>query len=309
MGQGMCVFKNAMIYQIGEHWSATAADAEQALQSLRFVPCTATQEKSVGFVPPRGDEHGLLLESVGGQWIAMLQIELRAVPANVVRREAEVRIAALEAESGRKPGKKQRRDILDDVRMALLPQAFSREIRVPLWIDPAERRLLVDAASQSRSDEAVSALIKALPGLSVSLLHTAITPQSAMTQWLLAESSDEWPGALAVERDGVLKALGEEPACIRYTRHSLMSEDVREHVRHGRLPVQLAMSWDGVVSFVLTETMQLKRLRFLDGTDEADREDRFDADVALATGTLTPLIEGLIEALGGRLMAADQAAQ
>jgi len=44
------------------------------------------------------------------------------------------------------------------------------------------------------------------------------------------------------------------------------------------------------------------------GTDK--KEDRFDADVALSTGLLGPLIDSLIEALGGEMelgaAAADQ---
>jgi len=59
------------------------------------------------------------------------------------------------------------------------------------------------------------------------------------------------------------------------------------------------------VAFVLTETLQLKKVQFLDGvmddsgTDK--KEDRFDADVALSTGLLSPLLDSLIEALGGEM--------
>ena len=56
---------------------------------------------------------------------------------------------------------------------------------------------------------------------------------------------------------------------------------------------------------VLTETLQLKKVQYLDGVmDESGtdkNEDRFDADVALSTGLLGPLIDGLIEALGGEM--------
>jgi recombination associated protein RdgC len=56
-------------------------------------------------------------------------------------------------------------------------------------------------------------------------------------------------------------------------------------------------------------------VQFLDGVmDESGtdkNEDRFDADVALSTGLLGPLIDSLIEALGGEMelgsAAADQA--
>ena len=70
------------------------------------------------------------------------------------------------------------------------------------------------------------------------------------------------------------------------------------------------------MAFVLTDTLQLKKVQYLDGVmDESGtdkNEDRFDADVALSTGLLGPLIDSLIEALGGEMelgaAAADPAA-
>jgi len=151
-------------------------------------------------------------------------------------------------------------------------------------------------------------------GLSVSLIQTVTSPQAAMTQWLLAPTPDEWPSDLTVERETVLKSTGEDAASVRFTRHHLANDDVRKHVLEGKLPTQLALSWDGRVAFVLTDTLQLKKVQYLDGVmDESGdkNEDRFDADVALSTGLLGPLIDSLIEALGGEMelgaAAADQA--
>jgi recombination associated protein RdgC len=108
-----------------------------------------------------------------------------------------------------------------------------------------------------------------------------------------------------VERETVLKSTGEDAASVRFTRHHLGNDDVRKHVMEGKLPTQLALSWDGRVAFVLTETLQLKKVQYLDGVmDESGtdkNEDRFDADVALSTGLLGPLIDSLIEALGGEM--------
>lgn len=38
----------------------------------RFVECGLTQEKSVGWIEPRGVAHSPLVESVGGQWMLKL---------------------------------------------------------------------------------------------------------------------------------------------------------------------------------------------------------------------------------------------
>ena len=66
------------------------------------------------------------------------------------------------------------------------------------------------------------------------------------------------------------------------------------------------MAWNGRVSFLLTDTLQLKKIRFLDGVFKAgaaDDEDRFDADTAIATGEMRKLIPDLIAALGGEVAA------
>jgi recombination associated protein RdgC len=299
------MFKNVMVYRIGEGWNPSLAEVESALQGERFVECGATQDKSVGWTEPRGQEHGPLLESVGGQWIAKLMIESKAVPGSVVRRKLDAQVAEIEAATGRKPGKKEKRQMQDEILLSLLPQAFARQASVLVWVDLKTRRLVLDAGSQGKADEAVSALIKALPGLSLALLQTATTPQAAMTEWLLAPAPEDWPADLCVERECTLKATGEDAASIRYVRHPLANDEVRKHVTEGKLPAQLALSWDGRVAFVLTDTLQLKKVQFMDGVMDdsgTDKdEDRFDADVALSTGLLSPLLDGLVEALGGEL--------
>ncbi len=309
------MFKNVMVYRIGEGFAPTLADVQTALEPVKFVECGASQEKSIGWIPPRGEAYGPLVESVAGQWIMKLMIESKAVPGNVVRRKADERIAEIEATTGRKPGKKEKRELMDEVLLSLLPQAFARQSNVLVWMDLENRRLVLNAGSQGKADEVMSALMTVMGGLSVSLIQTVISPQAAMTQWLLALTPDEWPADLSVERETVLKSTGEDAASVRFTRHHLANDDVRKHVLEGKLPTQLALSWDGRVAFVLTETLQLKKVQYLDGVmDESGtdkKEDRFDADVTLSTGLLGPLIDSLIVALGGEMAlgvaAADQA--
>ena len=305
------MFKNVMVYRIGEGFAPTLAQVQAALEPAQFVECGASQDKSIGWIPPRGEAYGPLIESVGGQWIVKLMIESKAVPGNVVRRKADERIAEIEAATGRKPGKKEKREIMDDALMSLLPQAFARQSTVVVWMDLENRRLVLNSGSQGKADEVISALMNVLGGLSVSLIQTVTSPQAAMTQWLLAPSEDEWPADLTVERETVLKS-GEDAASVRFTRHHLANDDVRKHVMEGKLPTQLALSWDGRVAFVLTDTLQLKKVQFLDGVmDESGtdkNEDRFDGDVALSTGLLGPLLDSLIEALGGEMELGAEAA-
>ncbi len=69
----------------------------------------------------------------------------------------------------------------------------------------------------------------------------------------------------------------------------------------------MGMTWNDRVSFVLTETLQVKRLAFLDilkredGGEDSDRdaEEKFEIDFALMTGELSLLLADLVKVLGG----------
>ena len=297
------MFKNVMAYRIGPDWQMSLAQMEEALARNPFVECSATQDKSVGWVPPRGELYGPLVEAIGGQWILKLQIETKAVPGTVLRRKADERIQEIEATTGRKPGKKESREIREDVLLSLLPLAFAKQSSVTVWFDMDSRWMLTDAASQGKSDEVITALVRVLDGLPLTLLQTTVSPQAAMAQWLLTTNEGELPPAFSIERECVLKSASEDQAMVKYTRHLLATDEVRKHVVEGKLPTQLALSWEGKASFVLTESLVLKKVSYLDGVmdETGDKEDKFDADVILSTGTLGPLLMDLVQALGGEM--------
>ena len=147
------MFKNVMVYAINPAWAQTLASMESGLDKARFVECGLSQEKSIGWTEPRGEANGPLVESVGGQLILKLMTEVKVLPGSVVARKAKDRIAQIEASTGRKPGKKETRDIKDDVRLELMPQAFTKQGTVGVWIDPKAKRLVIDAASSAKADE------------------------------------------------------------------------------------------------------------------------------------------------------------
>jgi recombination associated protein RdgC len=301
------VFKNVMMYRMVSAWEQTTAKLEAALEDGRFVACSGSQDKSVGWVPPRGDEHGPLLEVVAGQWMLKLMVEVKVLPATVVKRKADEQLQHIEATTGRKPGKKEAREIREDARMALLSVAFTKQSNVLVWIDPQARCLVLGAGSQARADEVMTCLVKAADGLAVQLINTQMSPAAAMSMWL---STKEAPHNFSVDRECELKAADESKAVVRYTRHALDTDEVSQHIAAGKVPTRLALTWNGHVSFVLTEALQLKKVALLDvvmegaGAAGDGKDDAFDTDVAIATGELRKLIPDLLEVLGGEVLQA-----
>jgi recombination associated protein RdgC len=297
-----------MIYRLVAGWPTELTALDEVLGKALFTECGASQEKSVGWVEPRGHAHGPMVEVIGGQWLLKLMVEVKVVPGSVVKRKVQDQLDHIESTTGRKPGKKEKREISEDARLSLLPMAFSKQSSVQVWVDPAAGFLLTDAGSQAKADEVMTWLIKAVDGLVVQLVNTQTSPASAMSGWL---STKEAPQSFSVDRECELKASDESRAVVRYTRHALDTDEVSQHIAMGKVPTRLALTWSDRVSFVLTEALQLKKITFLESVFEgaaaspADgKDDNFDADVAIATGELRKLIPDLLEALGGEMVSA-----
>ena len=292
------MFKNIITFRIGADCALPLETIEESLQKMPFVECGLTQERSFGWVPPRGDAHGLMAESIGGQYILRFMTESKAVPASVLARKVKERAAQIEASTGRKPGKKESKELKEEAKQALLPMAFSKLASTTVWIDPKQRMLVIDAGNQSRADEIVTCLVKVLDGFAVTELQTQTSAGVAMAEWL---TTQEPPAGFTIDKECELKATDDTKAVVRYSKHPLDIEEVKQHIATGKVPTKLAMTWDDRVSFVLTEGLQIKNIALLNAVMDGQSQDDggFDTDVTIATGELSRLIPELIEALGG----------
>nr|WP_276598042.1 recombination-associated protein RdgC [Roseateles koreensis] len=289
-----------MVYRIGPTWQAHAQTIEEALEKQVFVECGATQAQSLGWTSPRGVPHAPLVEDIGGHFLLKLMLEQRVLPGSVVKRRVDEMAARIEQETGRKPGKKQGKELKEQATLELLPMAFTKQSSIRVWIAPAQQLLMIDAGSASRAEEVVTLLIKALDGLNLHLIQTAEAPAACMAAWLMDGVP---PAGFTIDRECELKSGDEMKSVVRYARHALDIEEVRQHLTGGKAPTRLAMTWKDRVSFMLTDTFQIKKISFLDlafeGRDSPEKDEAFDADAALATGELSKLIPELIEGLGG----------
>lgn len=276
-----------------------------SLEDNEFMPCSPSQQKSSGWVAPRGEANGALVESIGGQWLLKFAIETKSVPSDMVRKQADAEASQIEATTGRKPGKKETKQLREDALLALLPQAFPKQSAVLVWIDPIHGLIYTDASSQAKVDDVITALVQAARDLQISNVHTVLTPQTAMVGWL-TQDAEYWPEGFNVERACELKSGDEEKSVVKFNRHNVATDEIRKHIAEGKLPTNLAMSFDGRVGFTLTENLRLKKITFLDGVvrDEGD-VDSFDADFLLATGELMRFVPSLLIALGGEVPVAD----
>ena len=308
------MFKNACFFRVAEDFVLPdLAALERVLLKAPFIPCGPTQPESTGWVAPRGNKSKVMAESIGGHLILKQCTEKRAVPSSAVKAAVEEKVERYKQETGneRVPAKL-KKEFKEEVLLDLLPRAFTKRSTTLLWLDPAAKMLVVDAGSLGAADRIVSSFLAALlevpgagPGLDLQLIQTQTSPAASMSHWL---STREAPWRFTVDRDCELKAPDEQKSTVRYSRHTLEIDEVAQHIAAGKVPTQLAMTWNERVSFVLSEAGQVRKLKMLDvvvkeAEDTKGKDDEgFDTNAAILTGELSALIPDLLEALGGELV-------
>jgi len=295
-------FKNLQLYRLPTLWAIDLASLEEQVARGPFVKCPSNQPLSHGWVSPRRD--GALVFALDRQWLLALSVEQRLLPGSVVIEEVRERAEAMEAQQGYAPGRKQLKELRERVTEELMPRAFTRRRSTFVWIDPQNGWLCVDASSPAKAEEVIEHLRHCLDEFPLTLLHTQVSPASAMADWL---AGGDAPAGFTIDRDCELKASGDEKSAVRYVRHPLEGDEIKAHLASGKLPTRLALTWDDRISFILSEKLEIKRLAFLDLLKEQPErsaehaDEQFDADFALMTGELSRFLPQLLEALGGEV--------
>jgi recombination associated protein RdgC len=294
-------FKNLQIYSLSAGWTVTPAALEDALAKHPLLPVNAASMQSQGWVPP--GPGATLVHAQGKQMMIALGIEQRLLPASVINHAAKQKAEELEKSQGFAPGRKQLREIKDRIADELRPRAFIRRRVVRAWLDLEAGRFIVDSTAPKLAEEVATVLRADLGELPAVALDTQQSPTSVMTAWVATGNAT---GMLAMQEDCELTADNAAKSAVRYVRHGLDGTEIRSLIGGGKTVTRLGMAWRERLSFVLTDKLAVKRVRFqnMDEIDEGpgakkNAEDAFDTDFTLMTGELGLLLKDLIAALGG----------
>lgn len=295
-------FKNLQPYRLSTEWPITAEVLHEQLAKRPFHPCGSQDFESRGWVAPC--DGGELVHAIGNDWLICLQTEAKILPPAVINKEADARAAVIAEQQGFKLGRKQMKDLREQVMDEFLPRAFTRVRKTYAWLNVQAGWLVIDAASQSRAEDVLEALRHTLDTFPVSLLRTERSPMSAMADWLAGEA----PEGFTIDQDCTVRSIAEDRKEVAY-RRGINDAQILEHLESGCLPTKLAMTYDDRLSFVLTERGELKRLDFLDvlrdqakANDIEDAAALFNAEFALMTGELLRLLPALVDAMGGEIV-------
>src|SRR4051812_31179661 len=127
------LFKNLVVFRLPQEHNLAEQDLARQLAAQPLQPCGGLQMESRGWICPRED--GAFVYSLNGHWLLALGVEQKLLPASIIRQEADKRATLVAERQGRPVGRKQLRDIRDQVTDELMPRALARQRVTHAWID------------------------------------------------------------------------------------------------------------------------------------------------------------------------------
>lgn len=292
--------KNLRIFRLAPQFEVSAQDLANLLVKHQFSPCGSQEPLSMGWVAPReGDE---LVHEVNGQYLLCHRAEKRLLPSAVVNQTAREKALEIEEQQGYKTGRKQMKEIKEQVITELLPKSHVVQRDTMVWIDTRNCWFVIDTAVAAKSDEVLGLFAKSVEPFPVLPLYTELSPGPVMTSWLI---DNDPPVNFTIDQDTELRSTGDSGAAVRYVKQSVDIEEVRKHVQAGKQCTRLALTWADRISFVLTDALDIKRISPLDILTEkqdvmaVNDDEIFDADMTLMTSELAKMISDLVVTLGG----------
>ncbi len=305
-------FRNLYLFRFLEPFETDAATLNEGLSKLPFMGCGPLETERVGWVSPVGRNSDERVHVCGEALMICLRKQQRLLPASVIKEEVEERAAIIEAEQGRSVGRKEKRDLRDQVASELLPRAFTRSRDTYAYIDPRGGWLVVDTATAGVAETLTETLRECLGSLPIAPPQVEQAPASVLTAWV----QDGQPeGSFVIEDSCELRDTGEDGGVVRCTRQDLAAEEVLAHLEAGKQVVKLGVTWNDRLSCVLGDDLVVRRLRYadevLEAANEVDSDDPavlFDTDFALMEGEFREFLPRLMEAFGGLAVSARASA-
>src|SRR5271154_651342 len=122
-------FKNLQIHRLPAPWAVTLDQMEKWLAPYAFQPGSSVEMQSHGWA---SRDDGALVYSTNGQMLLTFRAEKKLLPASVVNQVTKARALEVEERQGFKLGRKQLRELKEQVTDELRPRAFNirRDTRV-----------------------------------------------------------------------------------------------------------------------------------------------------------------------------------
>ena len=263
---------------------------EQHLQENAFAEMTDLQIRAVGFV---AFDSGLYTAPFPGGVAFKVRIDEKIIPASQVEKETERLALETQRLTGRKPGKKERKELKDAALLSLAPRAFPRTAVVTCYYERGTQYLIVPTTSKKLSDTITSALVHAVASMKTTTINVSDVKKgltARMKNWLgnddeaFGEFSPSGAAALAIEKRRLTVKMGNLQAA---------REGLQEAISKGFGVTSLGLHHiDSGVEFRLTDNFKFKGIVFVHDPAQGG-EDLFEAEAAIEVSSFSKVVTEL----------------
>lgn len=292
------MFRNATAYVVAVDCLPTPDVLAEAVEANPLRQPGPLELGTQGFVSPYGRGHDAGTHREGQNSLLTFSTCTRMLPAQVVNDAVAEKLDKLEAERGRRPGAKERMFIKDDVLNELMPRAFLKFSRTDAWLDHETGLFVIDSASRRTCDAIVHALREALGGFPAAPLSGGTTVGSASIAFT-ALLHDPLPD-LEIGDEAILRDPCDDGAIVRCERQDLAADEILEHLNAGKLAEDLAITYDGRISFRIDTDLVLRKIRLTDVVTDS-QEEMTDNDAVSVVSAEFLLTTGELRRLYSRL--------
>lgn len=292
-------FKNLSLFRLPEDF-ALPENLDDKLAEHVLTPIGKVELSARGFVPVLGGDAVGLTHNLSGATLMCLGSEDKILPAGVIRDEVNKRVAALQENSGRNLGKRQREQIKDEVIGELVGRAFVKTGRTYGYLDLSQRVLIVNSSSDKAAEALIGKLREAVGTFAVEPVATEQSLAVIMSEWLKQGSA---ANGFVLGDEAELRDPVETKTTVKVKRHDLTLDEVKDHVLSGKQVSQLGLIFDDRLGFTLDDKLKVRKLKFLDlvldeikDTSGEDAAAEFDARFALMTLEVRRLLDALHQA-------------
>ncbi|WP_317930092.1 recombination-associated protein RdgC [Halioxenophilus sp. WMMB6] len=296
-------FKNLRVYRFTKPFTLAPEALAEKLAEQPFHPCGSQELTRIGFVPPLGDEGSELIHSSAGYTMLCCKKQQKVLPAAVVNEALEEKVKALQAEEGRKLGRKERQQLKEELTLTMLPRAFTKSSKLFAYVAAPEGLLIINSASANQAEELLITLRELLGSLPVVPITCRHIPVQVMTNWLLHQQPAD---GLQLGQECELRDPGEAGGIIRCKNQDLTAANIINHLQEGMYVAKLALIASAGIECIVDENLAIKRLVYGDRIQEKlDQESpetaaqQFDVDFSLMTLELASFLKQLFAAFGG----------
>ncbi|HAU6297965.1 TPA: hypothetical protein JD836_14745 [Citrobacter freundii] len=266
------LFSNASIYRFTRTTqNLNVAGLNAAMPDYPFCMCTSQESARTGW--EMNDDNTPWMLTFKDYILIRFRTERRDVPKAAIAAELDKRCAAWEERMGVQPKRGERLALRDEVYQKLLPRAFSKTTTHQMMIDLKRQLIIIDTASARQAEHALAFLRKTLQSLPVVPVCAKEPPELTMTEWLRLPP-DEQPQGLTID-DSRLVVSNMLETSIKATLSGLTYSDATSSLLTNNNVVttlSLTVATPFNLSFILTDTLIFRRLKFASALKEQAQE-------------------------------------